>query len=327
MAQAYLASVVMGATAKEKKVNMKIIAKDNLIPVIKAGVEKANVDDANLTIEATNSEVRYSMEFPSEVNRQNMLNCACAISFLNWRYGEKENPCYYTYDEKTKKISVNLVGLIDVTTVGWEQIRAHVDIVSSAYGCTVSELDLLLIGLETGYEFKNDLQLPAAPYNIIAKDKVKSMLVDNFLNASKAFGGEGNNSGITRNTTLVGVALGDKENRRLTMRIHLREEKRVLTLTHLLPYGCELERGLEIAMAIKKINSKLAYGSFDFDLLHGRVVYRAGFEVSGSVIRLAKYKEIASLVTLLLQKYYPILVDYLKGQIKADVFIAKVDNV
>ena len=93
----------MGATAKEKKVNMKIIAKDNLIPVIKAGVEKANVDDANLTIEATNSEVRYSMEFPSEVNRQNMLNCACAISFLNWRYGEKENPCYYTYDEKIMK--------------------------------------------------------------------------------------------------------------------------------------------------------------------------------------------------------------------------------
>ncbi|MBO5773407.1 MAG: hypothetical protein J6R44_01100 [Clostridia bacterium] len=305
---------------------MEIIAKDKLIPIIKQGVKMTSVDQSRLSVKAKYAELYYRLEFSPTVSRKNMLNAVCAMSYLNWKYGEFGNPCYFTYDNESKKISVNLKCLVDEREINANQIKTQIEIIQEAYECTEIELNFLLEGNETGEDFVDDIMFPSSPEKITAKEQAKRKLVENFVNASKAFGGDGKGSDQAKTTALLRICIGGAEKQYPTFRVYVREEKRVITITHLMPTGCELERGLDVAMAVSKLNSKLEYGTFDLDLFHGRLVYRASFDISDVVISQAKYQEIVGLIGLSFNKYYLTLAKYLKGQMQIKEFISHLER-
>lgn len=293
-------------------------------------IEEEGCDNEWLCVEVMKGkEVWYHANFPTIITRKNMLNTACAVSYLNWKYGETGNPCYFSWDKESKKIGVNLRSLVTAKTVTADVIANQIAIIADAYEHSALEIMFLLEGRQTGDDFVDDIVFPSIHWDNVPKENEIARMQENLNNARKAFEEEGKGIGTSKNTSLVRICvmgLDGKERQYPTLRLQLKEQKRTLTATHLLPYGSELEKGLDMAMAVLRINTKMEYGEFDFDLFHGRFVYRLSFDIADALVNKEKYKDIAEAVTRSFNKCYPLLAGYIKGTIPTRELISELEN-
>lgn len=281
--------------------------------------------DLKVRLDLEKNELEFLVYYHIKIARNNLLDAVLAVAYLNdliWNSWRKN--IVYVCDINKRKVGVKRKIFIEPSLTSTVSLKHQIFTLKRA--CESFEKDLATL-LETGNV--NSFKRNTYYYSGDIRYSDEGLRIRHAQKACEKFGlFVTSHHGLTAyKWKLKGKT--PESGRTIPMLLKGDMEGELIALTHPLPCGFELERGADVMMAIAHLNNKMEYGLFNVDFykgqIKGQVTYRIIVDSDKATFSAGRYEEIFDSVTQTLSKYYPILVDYIKGNINERKFMDEME--
>ena len=273
------------------------------------------------------NEIRYAIPYNFTVTRQSVLNVSCATAVINWRLGEKKSPCYLDFDLVKKTVSVKMTAFVEREQLDGGIIAGHVRRLEDVFDDSCLEFHYLLNKNCNPQVFVENLaDMLELTYSKIGQERMNDLFIthQNFREAYEEMGLTASHQFENIHVKMP-IKWGDG-NMNVLVRLGLRERDEVIQIDNVFPRLLSPERCLDGAMCVAYLNSRVEYGSFDFDIYQGKFVYRMIVDVRRMKLSKETATQIWNMVSETLSKYRYAVNEFVKGKLKVEELKRKINE-
>lgn len=266
------------------------------------------------------SSIEYFMFYPIDLEKRNFLNAVIAATYLNGKTAQSPHQeGTFVVDFDGGLLGVKKKFYYNVGRLNYGEIADQIEKVTRlyyGYGEAISELL---------YDGNAEEFIRNVSSNPLVSNVKISIGESKFSKAREAAETCFNVTGVYNSLVMMRIPLVEEDAelfpKSISATLRFERNRASIDIFHQIPYGFELKRGSNMAMATAYVNNYIEHGKFNADIYTGKATYRLSIDVERSMLEEVDFENIFSSVIQNLKFYYPLYVRYIKGGISTKDFI------